>query len=227
MTHVAMTAFSRPEYLTQTLDSWSAVRGDWDLHLAVDPHQTQDLNVSQAARHGHDVAVNPHRHGVLSNVWYNLDRAFQDHEFVVVAEDDVLVAEDIIEMFDWANHEYADDPEILLVNGAQLWWGLEEDSQNHVVRRVKRFSATSWATWRDRWEGTLRDDWDHDYSKNGWDWWVGRELIRGGPWWTIAPSRSRSQHIGVRGAHMRPHMYHESQSKTFVSDPDPGRWEED
>ena len=91
------------------LDAWAQVRGlhDWHLRVAVEPSAARDEVVDLVAgfvrRTGHpstEVVLNPTRLGVLENPYVHLDALFAaGHGFVVRTEDDLLVADDVLELF--------------------------------------------------------------------------------------------------------------------------------
>ena len=117
---VLLTAFDRPHYLAPVLDSWAQVRGlpDWHLRVAVEPSDVRGEVVALVEafvrRTGHpdtEVVLNPTRLGVLENPYVHLDALFAaGHDFVVRAEDDLLVGDDVLELFAHVATTYADDP---------------------------------------------------------------------------------------------------------------------
>jgi hypothetical protein len=116
---VLLTAFDRPRYLAPVLDAWARVRGlhDWHLRVAVEPSGARDevlaLVRAFVRRTGHDdteVVLNPTRLGVLENPYAHLDALFRaGHDFVVRAEDDLVVADDVLELFAHVQATYAGD----------------------------------------------------------------------------------------------------------------------
>ena len=144
-------------------------------------------------------------------------------DFVILAEDDILVSTDVIEYFTWAvdptgttrgpavtTYQHASSPR---PPGKPADWS-----------RDSHFTCWVWGTWRDRWETLLRDSWDTSYAENGggplqrgWDWGFRNRLIIGGGMAMIAPSLARSQHIGrYGGTHCSPADFDVVASRCFA-----------
>jgi hypothetical protein len=219
---LVFTAFNRPEYLRSSVASWNNVRNlqNWDTEFFIEPSEVKDEVTTIALELQTTVTPNqnPEKLGVLVNPWNALNTAFENGaDFVVLAEDDILVSSDILEYFEWANEEYATAFDVLAVNAFS---NLGDGKSNQVVRS-EQFSPLVWGTWRSRWENTLRDTWDKDYSSGnddgseaGWDWNINR-LLRQNSWQIIKPVNSRSTHIGIFGTHMTPEDFDSSQGAGF------------
>lgn len=231
------TAYHRTRYWAPVLESWQAVRGlhDWTPTVYLEPSSQQDTMRALAADANIDVRLNPHRRGVLSNPWHAVDSAFSDGaDFVVLAEDDVLVSEDILEYFTWASTTL-DRSRILAVCACSMAPTVDP-ADTRTVAPGDRFNPLVWGTWREHWFDVLGDTWDHDYStgtpnapQSGWDWNINLRVMPG-RWQVAAPLASRSTHIGqYNGTHMHPVAFPASQSPTFAAHHPPGpyRWVSD
>src|SRR5687768_3214764 len=107
ITELVFTAYNRPNYFRQVIESWNAVRNlqQWRVSVHLEPSEVQDemINLAFNLNTSVDVLVNPERAGVLTNPWNALDSAFnRGADFVVLAEDDVVVSQDILEYFEWS-----------------------------------------------------------------------------------------------------------------------------
>ena len=214
-----LTAFDRPHYLAPVLDAWAAVRGlgDWHLRVAVEPGPVQDAVVALVdgfvARTGHDdveLVVNEHRLGVLENPYVHLDALFgAGHPFVVRAEDDLLVADDVLELFDHVAATYADDARVAT---AHAFSREEAGGAADVLVRGREFCPWVFGTWRDRWTDLLGPTWDRDYStfnvapgfETGWDWNLNTRVLPARGLEVVSPLVSRVQNIGAVGEHGTP-----------------------
>jgi hypothetical protein len=221
-TELVFTAFDRPEYLAQTLDTWNDVRGLASIPASffIEPSDLVD-SVAELAftlRTSTTVNINETVQGVLVNPWNALDSAFGNGaEFVILAEDDVVVSQDTLEFFNWASVEYQ-TTDVLAVNACSSLGG----GRDNEVYTDAGFNPLVWGTWTDRWYNVLRDTWDKDYSTGnpdgseaGWDWNINR-IIQAGDWRVVRPVNSRSNHIGeFNGTHTTPESFPGSQSISY------------
>lgn len=222
-TRLVFTAYNRPRYFEQVMTAWSQVRGfaDWQPTVCLEPSPFESTMSAIAGEVGADVRLNPRKLGVLTNPWQALDTAFVDGaDFVVLAEDDVLVSSDVLEYFTWAAQRFADNPHVLCVCAFSQTG--HADPTNVFLH--DRFAPLVWGTWRDRWQGGLAATWDFDYSTgradgtpSGWDWNINLRVAAGRRF--VTPGQSRSDHIGqFQGTHMMPQDFPASRAVTFRQD---------
>lgn len=220
---LAFTAYNRLGYLEDTVRSWNNVRklDEWTVYFNIEPsmYQTKVVEVANDLDTTVITNINAERLGVLVNPWQALnDRFVSGADFVILAEDDVLVSEDVLEFSEWAAETYVDTPEILAINFFSRDGGADPDH----VKKYQQFSPLGWGTWRDRWETILRDSWDKDYSTGnpdgseaGWDWNINR-ILQVQNKYVIRPTKSRSDHIGqYNGTHMTPELFDSSRGINF------------
>jgi len=167
----------RPGYLTETLDSWSAVRGlaQWSFRFVLEPGReerrcravVEEFSRRRVARDVH-LEVNGDRRGVLANPHHALAGAFATGAgFVVLAEEDIVVADDVCEFL----AAQPDDPEVLAVCAFSA---LAAPQPVDVVADAP-FSPWVWGTWADRWHDLLGPRWfeaaraPHGDGGNGFD----------------------------------------------------------
>ena len=216
---VLLTAFDRPHYLGPVLDAWADVRGldGWHLRMAVEPSAVQDdvvgLVETFARRTGHpstEVVVNPTRLGVLENPYVHLDALFASgHDFVVRAEDDLLVADDVLELFEHVAATYAADPAVAT---AHAFSREPAGGADGALVRAGEFCPWVFGTWRDRWTGLVGTTWDRDYStwnvspgfETGFDWNLNTRVFPAHGLVSVSPVVSRVQNIGAVGEHGTP-----------------------
>lgn len=221
---LVFTAYNRPHYLEQTVDSWNQVRSlrNWNTTFFIEPSELEDSVADAALRLNNNVTIvtNPEKLGVLVNPFNALNTAFLNGaDFVALAEDDVVVSQDVLEFFEWSSQEYATVRSVLCLNAYSRIGG---PKANQITREAK-FSPLVWGVWRDRWESHLRDTWDKDYSTGnpdgseaGWDWNINR-IIAANELSVLKPLQSRSDHIGeYAGTHMTPDLFESSRGIDFV-----------
>lgn len=210
-----LTAYNRPDYLAQTLESWARVRGlgRWHIVFRVEPSDVQDeiLSLIDAFEQKADLAsietiLNPERYGVLHHPWVGFEDLFGHFDFVARTEDDLLVATDILEYLEWASEHFQFDADVAAVLG---YASGEAGASAADVVVEQWFSPLVWGTWRHRWVDVIRDTWDHDYStfngtpgnQAGWDWNLNTRVLPSLGLLCAHPAVSRSNHIGVHGVH--------------------------
>lgn len=230
---LALMAYNRPAYFAPVLRAWAGVRGleRWNPVVYVEPSREQAEVFAIAAAHEIGASLNPVRYGVLEHPWRILEHLLghEESDFVIIAEDDVLVADDILDYFGWAAERFAG--ERVLAVCASSFAGACPPGQEHRVVLGDRFTPMVWGTWRDRWEQVLRESWDHDYSsgtpgapQSGWDWNLNLRVIPAGGWLCAQPVSSRTDHIGRTGIHTTAVSFPGSVSATFTPHYPPGRF---
>ena len=228
------TAYDRPEYLKTTLESWRNVRGfyDWPVYAMIEPspRSQECADIFLELEHPNlQLSTNPRVYGVLHHPWVGFKRLFDRYNFVVRAEDDLIVSEDILEYFDWAQKHYRGSEDVAAVIGFT-----REDGPDDEVHKLPKFDPWIWGTWRNRWKGFMEETWDHDYSTNngqpgvqaGWDWNLDTRLYPALGLKSIFPASSRVQNIGAYGTHAMPQDFAGSLSPSFRLDRAPVAYEE-
>lgn len=222
----------RPGYLTETLDSWSAVRGlaQWSFRFVLEPGReergcravVEEFSRRRVARDVH-LEVNDERRGVLANPHHALAGAFATGAgFVVLAEEDIVVADDVCEFL----AAQPDDPEVLALCAFSA---LVAPQPADVVADAP-FSPWVWGTWADRWHDLLGPRWfdaaraPHGEGGNGFDFGIVR-LQEAAGLRVLGPLASRSDNIGREGGvHALPEEFEETRATTFAAHRDPVRW---
>lgn len=196
---VAMTTSDRLDCAAATLDSWRGVRGVEDALFVVSCEPCEPMVSMLGGQFGFTTAlIEPGRVqlGNESNTWKALRTAFATGaDFVIGAEDDVLVSADVLEYFAWAQREYAADEGVLTVSGFQ---NAVRGGPGEVFRR-QWFTGCVWGIWRGRWD-RVKDAWPGGPTPHSWDWYL-CEVMRGTGTVAIEPCQTRGRHIGVTGAH--------------------------
>lgn len=216
---IVFTANNRPRYMAQTLDAWSRVRGIGDCRLLFfcEPRCPEMADLCGTASDfagAVTVTVHEERHGVLRNPHTALTAGFALDDFVILAEDDLIPADDTLEFLAWCREKYAGDHQVIAASASRID---EHPGGPSGVMRLDRFHCWIWGTWRDRWERLIGPDWDFDYSRGGWDWRINNHWVRDLGYRVAAPCLSRSQHIGREGGiHCTsPEIFEATRSRSF------------
>lgn len=222
---VVITAYNRPKYFEEVINSWGRVRGleDWSIRLVLEPSghaQGQAIAFCKvfSGLCDFDFSINPTKYGVLHNPWVAMEDLFakEDFDFVLRGEDDLVVSADILEYTNWAAEEFVNDSKVAAVLG----YTDEAGEDPAEARLVPGFGPWVFGTWQDRWQGLIGPTWDHDYStfngsqgnQSGWDWNLNTRIYPQHGLLSVVPTRSRVHNIGVSGTHAVPQDYHTSQS---------------
>jgi hypothetical protein len=220
---LVFTAYNRPGYLAESIRSWNFARNltNWNTTFYIEPSELFEHVADAALTLETDVTIvaNEEKFGVLVNPWQAIDHAFTSGaDFVVLAEDDVAVSQDVLEFFEWTAEEYATARNVLCVNA----FSADGTGLANELTQDTAFSPLIWGVWKDRWETHLRDTWDKDYSSGnldgseaGWDWNINR-ILNDKNMSVIKPRLSRSDHLGeFGGTHMTPDLYDSSRGAGF------------
>jgi hypothetical protein len=221
---VAFTAWRRPHYLRETLDSWREVRGvdDVELHLMLEP--SDRLAEMVAVIRQSDLVINTHlnpaRLGVARNPWHALETVFVlGAEFAILAEEDIVVSDDVLEWFGHARQIHKHNEQVLGICA----YTEREQGRPEATLLSDQFAVLLWGTGATNWCTTLRDAWDQDYTthggrpghESGWDWEMTRLARRTGQMW-VHPEVSRSRHIGeLEGVHTSSATWEAEHCPTF------------
>ena len=213
---LVFTVFDRVNYFQQTLFTWRRVRGlkDWDIVFSIEPSAHLYKVLEEIEIFSEDtgveisVHINPVRYGVLQHPWIILEKLFveENYDFVVRAEDDLIVSDDILEYFSWAADTYEKDENVLTVHGMSF---AEKESDPTKVEKLNGFNPWIWGTWKNRWEEYISPTWDHDYStfnvfpgnQSGWDWNLNTRVFPALKFYGVYPVASRVDNIGIHGTH--------------------------
>jgi hypothetical protein len=205
----------RPRYLRRTVESWARCRGEARYLFSLEP-PGREFGIGEFIQWAHhmlgdvEIITRPQPLGCSDNTFHALRDGFKKSDFVVLAEEDIEVADDTLEYFTWASGAYRDSSQVLAVCAHVK--GASETATESGVSRAPWFSPLVWGTWRDRWEGLLAPDW-REPEGGGWDGYV-RKLNAERSMECVFPHLSRALHFGEsstltpRTAGGGPNYYH-------------------
>jgi hypothetical protein len=161
--------------------------------------------------------VNRRRLGVLVNpveAGGRQLRADPGISFLVMAEEDVLVSDDVLGFMSWANRYLAPMSRVVCAC-ADSRAPAGADPAEVVLGRS--FCSLVWGTWRDRWFDVIEPTWDRDYSRGGWDCNLRNNVLSERRLLAAWPAASRSRHIGeLQGVHARWWNFNDWYAPTFA-----------
>ena len=220
----------RERYLRESLGSWGKARGlrDWHLLFSLEPCR-KTFPVGDFTQWAHrvfgsaEVVVSDTPLGCLRNTRRAMELAFgRGAEFAILAEEDVLVSDDVLEYMTWARDSYAADGEIVTVCGHAKSAARGGD---HEVVRTGWFNPVIWGTWKDRWESFIKPGWGgFEGNDQAWDHNLRMQIHDAGRC-SLYPVRSRSFHIGQistnHSGQLAEFFYPASVSETFGAHREP------
>lgn len=165
--------------------------------------------------------------GMANSVIDGVTKVLQEHDDIIVLEDDLVVSPDFLQFMNAALKAYKDRSDIWSISGyTPRLQELEGNGRNGVFV-VPRAQCWGWATWRDRWETV---DWEvSDFSRLAQSKELRKEFDKGGndlfrtlemerrerieSWavrwayaaakqsrWTVNPMQSKVQNIGLKSS---------------------------
>jgi hypothetical protein len=204
---ISLTAFKRPEYLTQVLDSLKVNDiSDFTLFIGVEPVSPDVIKICRSVDFiNKSVTINHKILGVKDNPFQTMQRAFNSgFDIVWQMEDDVVVSPDAADLVRaYSSYDNKDDYLCLNLYNPSSW-----DDQE-TIYASKGFNALSMAITRAQWDKYFIPNYHTD--KRGWDWsMIG--LLQRTHLTNLTPALSRSHHIGREGgthyrADQHDHMY--------------------
>lgn len=215
-TTITVSAFNRPEYLSQTLSALSQCEGISSsvVTVVLDPSDKTDEQVALARRHGFNWLVLAERSGCGKAILSSLVFGFveQQSPFHVHMEDDTVPCKDAILYFQWAARAHEADESVFTVSGYSKTVG----GGCRAYGRRAWYTPWGWGTWQSRWHEILAGfsvaptpGWDHHMNNV-----LRRDRVE------VFPIVSRLQNIGAcNGTHVpNPEWHAEHQRTPATSD---------
>lgn len=222
-TVVSFTIWNRPRYLRQVLDAWRQVRGVSSvlLQFTCEPGCVESVELCRAVDFAEvRVQVNEVQLGAMRNTQWALDSAFRWSPYAILATDDFVPSDDVLELHAWHRDNYAGDPSVLALTCGR---GQEAEGGPGAVWRTQ---TIGWLPgfWFTKWAMLTRNFTESGQVPGGWYpwidfcWCIGRGLD------VLRPALSRAQDIGEVGGtgaapsacfspHYEPQQYYEVEGK--------------
>jgi len=193
--------YNRPHYLAPVLRSWRGVRGIGGARMVYrcEPGYPEVADMVRRDRPAADgtVVINASQLGNDQNMLAALTDGFATGaRFVIAAEDDVLVASDLLEYMGAMAGRYDGDKSVLAVTA---WQGDPPGPLDEVRRQEWFFGGACWGMWRDRWD-EVKDGWPP--SGTGYDGYLWR-LCQATGRTCVQPMATRCKNVGEYGVNTR------------------------
>lgn len=180
-------AYNRPKYLRKAIKTHKKIDG-LDYYAFIDMSDKKEVIDIIHGSGIYNVIINRQEHyGLNRNIKEGIDWVLQDHDAVIVLEDDLLLSEDALEYLK-SNLEHLIHPNIYAVS-CQKGEGLD-----------RRFKCWAWGTWKDRWEKINWELKPKEKNRDSWDVIV-NENFKTNNWFCYCSEKPRVKHIGWSGVH--------------------------
>jgi hypothetical protein len=159
---ITLLFWNRPQYVRMVLDYLSNCIGIGDYHLAIildGPTHPEIRKICSGIKFARCEVHPINRHvGCNGATRIALNRGFELSDYVIHVEDDILLAPDALQYFEWAR-QFGGDKKLMTIGAIRhpTGWLLEHGPfpvGQEIERKVKRdggFGVWGWATWKDRW----------------------------------------------------------------------------
>lgn len=156
--------------------------------------------------------------GCNRSIYECLDWGFEDTDYLIHIEDDILLSYDALKYFEWAGETFKNDLSVFTVDGYNnTTIDINDKSIYYQVKKATSFKPWGWATWKDRWEG-IKDRWQFNYGSR----YEQGKLVFGGGGWDVClkqylrgdrcrvyPLLARTKNIGAKnGTHTPSEEWH-------------------
>jgi hypothetical protein len=155
---IAFTVFNREEFLKKTLHSWSKVKNlnEYDIHFFVEPSDklNQILEIISSFKAVIEspnivVTVNHKLKGCSANTFQALDLLFKIYDFVILAEDDLIVSDDVCNYFNYLEDRYRDSDDVVMISANNKAKNMLNE---YTVIPTNYFEGSVWGTWSKYWK---------------------------------------------------------------------------
>jgi hypothetical protein len=196
---ICTVVYNRPLYFRRVLESLSRCVGiqQYVLVACVEPGNDETQTLVEAIDFMECRTIfNPRWLGFNANIYQAFGAAFELADFVILMEDDVLLAKDALAYYEFCRERYRDDQGVLSVTGHNRSTNCPSQSYHEVLRR-RWFVPWGCAFWKDRWQ-MLAAGW-HRHQRTSWDVRINNRFTQRLQLFEIYPRLSRVQNIGAEG----------------------------
>lgn len=207
---ITLCFWRRPQYVRNCLHALQHCKGigDYTLVAHLDGPQNEDIKAQVKAVDWAktELVLNDEHWGCNVSTRRALSYGFNRAEYVIHVEEDVVLAPDALQYFEWAGAVAQNDPSVMSIAAWRHDSGwlpehgpfpLEDNPAGKVVRWTC-FHCWGWATWRDRWLG-MNSHWTTgNDSTLSWDVALNQYRHETGRC-ELAPLISRAYNIGAAG----------------------------
>ena len=170
-TAIVVVAYNRPDYFKRVLESLANCADIelYDVYFFLDPGNAEVLRLAWAfdASRTRVVKRNQKRLGAHKNKKQAMSFGFEVADFVIMIEDDTILAPDALRFFQFARDRYESDENVFTVSAfadnCRHANSTVPSIYDHALAQRRHYTPWVWGTWKDRWILDMKDQWD------GWD----------------------------------------------------------
>lgn len=210
---ITISLYNRLDYTRQVFDHLNRCTGirGYEVIVHVDHSPLQDqiaeyLSTSLPANINHIPYFSSKNLGCNKAIHKCLSLGFDNSDYVIHVEDDILLAKDALTYFEWANKRFKNDKTVFTIDGYNNE-GIYQPQWLWDVCKATSFKPWGWATWKDRWF-EIAAQWQFGYDARykqgecifkggGWDVCM-KQLLRGDRC-RVYPKIARTKNIGALG----------------------------
>lgn len=216
---IAMPAYNRAQYLSQTLEALRGCR-DLDRFFLVtgeEPGCPETRALFDAVDWMPIVrTVNPERLGCNGNVLATADRANAMAGRFVLLEDDLVPGSDFLSYMAWALDRFRGDASVFGPTGYHAAKTPPDPAAKATAYLAEWFTGWGWGTWEDRWTRFRREIDVPLVGDVSWDVFLCRWVVDGARLQEVRPTVGRIQNIGEVGTWVpSPQWQRENQRTAF------------
>lgn len=178
--------YNRPQCTKKCIEYLERCIGieDYIVLFHVEPCMTEIVDIISKSNLNKKVVINTSLLGLWKNKKKAINNGFNNSDFVIVIEDDVLLSKDALQYFDWARDKFEQDESVVTVTA----YNSEKVGINpYEVKKRNWYNSTAWAIWKNRYEKLV--NW------NGQDKELMSQLFTENKY-EVFPVLSRAQNIG-------------------------------
>lgn len=223
MPTITLSLFNRLEYSRLVLEYLSACIGidNYQILCQIDKSPLQSELSDLVAEFSSSLDIHTHlcskNLGCNKAIYECLDWGFEDTEFLIHIEDDILLSKDALRYFEFCNKMFINNQRIFTIDGYNN--KPSEPINEYGINLASSFKPWGWATWKDRWL-EIKPKWQFSYNPI---YEQGRMVFGGGGWdvcmkqylrkdrCRVYPMLARSINIGAKnGIHTPSEEWHKA-----------------
>jgi hypothetical protein len=212
---IVFTAYDRPQYVKQTIESLRQCYGveEYLLIPFVEPVHQEVIDLFHSIDYADlELHINSAHIGHTQNTYNALECGFSKSEYVILLESDDIFGKDLLRFHEHCKDKFKDDKTVYTVAGGHYHSPKRVVPEENIFAYERRpgFTNRGWGTWVDRWDEKdgMKYNWEspeyingnvyvHQYQHGGWDHYMNNDLR--GDRVEVLPALSRVKNIGWSG----------------------------